>query len=161
MCALPIWPDVRSIVHTHPPYISALSMLGEELAISHMDTSMFYEDCAWLPHWPGVPIGDEEGELISTALGGKRAILLAHHGQLVACGTVEEACVLAYNIERAARLHLLARAVGPIKPIEPELGREAHDYRLKPRAIGAIFHRSEEHTSELQSLMRNSYAVFC
>src|SRR3546814_5116842 len=23
------------------------------------------------------------------------------------------------------------------------------------------FHRSEEHTSELQSLMRNSYAVFC
>src|SRR3546814_5359564 len=26
--------------------------------------------------------------------------------------------------------------------------------------LGA-FHRSEEHTSELQSLMRNSYAVFC
>src|SRR3546814_9655184 len=24
-----------------------------------------------------------------------------------------------------------------------------------------ILHRSEEHTSELQSLMRNSYAVFC
>src|SRR3546814_6745178 len=24
-----------------------------------------------------------------------------------------------------------------------------------------MFHRSEEHTSELQSLMRNSYAVFC
>src|SRR3546814_3476014 len=27
---------------------------------------------------------------------------------------------------------------------------------LKP-----VFHRSEEHTSELQSLMRSSYAVFC
>src|SRR3546814_1820550 len=26
---------------------------------------------------------------------------------------------------------------------------------------GDILHRSEEHTSELQSLMRNSYAVFC
>src|SRR3546814_4774886 len=25
----------------------------------------------------------------------------------------------------------------------------------------AVSHRSEEHTSELQSLMRNSYAVFC
>src|SRR3546814_12819316 len=87
MCALPIWPDVRSIVHTHPPYISALSMLGEELAISHMDTSMFYEDCAWLPHWPGVPIGDEEGELISTALGGKRSSLLAPPGPPVARGT--------------------------------------------------------------------------
>src|SRR3546814_8909461 len=28
-------------------------------------------------------------------------------------------------------------------------------------AIGKSFARSEEHTSELQSLMRNSYAVFC
>src|SRR3546814_4407803 len=27
--------------------------------------------------------------------------------------------------------------------------------------IGADIRRSEEHTSELQSLMRNSYAVFC
>src|SRR3546814_7683930 len=26
---------------------------------------------------------------------------------------------------------------------------------------GVIFNRSEEHTSELQSLMRTSYAVFC
>src|SRR3546814_7282832 len=27
--------------------------------------------------------------------------------------------------------------------------------------LRAVFHRSEEHTSELQSLMRTSYAVFC
>src|SRR3546814_9633086 len=27
--------------------------------------------------------------------------------------------------------------------------------------LGAVAHRSEEHTSELQSLMRISYAVFC
>src|SRR3546814_91536 len=43
------------------------------------------------------------------------------------------------------------------------------DKVLRPRAERAIHgmehasgpHRSEEHTSELQSLMRNSYAVFC
>src|SRR3546814_1463494 len=35
-------------------------------------------------------------------------------------------------------------------------------YNLNP-IVGVIdgFRRSEEHTSELQSLMRNSYAVFC
>src|SRR3546814_9579979 len=34
--------------------------------------------------------------------------------------------------------------------------------RLRPGArIGRAAHRSEEHTSELQSLMRISYAVFC
>src|SRR3546814_10894799 len=31
----------------------------------------------------------------------------------------------------------------------------------RPRLRGGAGERSEEHTSELQSLMRNSYAVFC
>src|SRR3546814_7063314 len=30
-----------------------------------------------------------------------------------------------------------------------------------PGRVGVVGQRSEEHTSELQSLMRNSYAVFC
>src|SRR3546814_1835192 len=33
--------------------------------------------------------------------------------------------------------------------------------RLLPLPGDQLFQRSEEHTSELQSLMRNSYAVFC
>src|SRR3546814_1470341 len=39
-------------------------------------------------------------------------------------------------------------------------GRSAVPYLLKARPYGFIC-RSEEHTSELQSLMRISYAVFC
>src|SRR3546814_7642301 len=38
--------------------------------------------------------------------------------------------------------------------IEPQMGPIA-------TGLGEIFMRSEEHTSELQSLMRISYAVFC
>jgi L-fuculose-phosphate aldolase len=132
-------PEINVIIHTHPPHVSALSMIGEPLAVSHMDTSMFYEDCAYLPEWPGVPIGDEEGRIISEALGTKRAILLAHHGQLSACKTIEEATMLSIFIERAAKLQLMARAAGSIRPIKPEHGREAHDYRLKPRYVDAVF----------------------
>src|SRR3546814_2897234 len=33
--------------------------------------------------------------------------------------------------------------------------------QMLPGALGLVFNRSEEHTSELQSLMRISYAVFC
>lgn len=133
-------PRVNSIVHTHPPYVSALSVLGEELAVAHMDHTMFHDDCAYLPEWPGVPIGDEEGEIISKALGTKRAILLAHHGQLVACSRPEESAVMAVFMERAARLQVLARSIGRIRPIRPELAKEAHDYRLKPKAVDATFH---------------------
>jgi len=133
-------PDVGCIVHTHPPHTSALSMLGVPLIAAHMDTAMFYEDCAWLPEWPGPPIGDEEGDLISTALGDKRAVLLAHHGQLSAGATVEQAAVLAFHFERAAEMQLRAMAAGEIKPLPPEAGRHAHDYRLKEAPLNATFH---------------------
>ena len=115
-------PEVGSIIHTHPPHTSALSMIGEPLAVAHMDTAVFWDDCAYLPEWPGVPIGDEEGRIISGVLGTKRAALLAHHGLVTACGTVEEASMLALFLERAARLQLLARGAGKIKPIGADRG---------------------------------------
>lgn len=121
-------PDVNCIIHTHPVHVAALSMLEQPLVISHMDTTPLYDDCAFLKTWPGVPVGNEEGEIIAGALGDKRSILLAHHGQLVVGKTVEEACMLAILIERAARLQLLAMSAGTIKPIPPELANEAHDW---------------------------------
>src|SRR3546814_9962935 len=39
--------------------------------------------------------------------------------------------------------------------------RSYSDRRLRPRSSRDASGRSEEHTSELQSLMRISYAVFC
>lgn len=131
--------DVDCIVHTHPLHVSALSMLEEPLKISHMDTCALYDDCAFLDQWPGVPVGNEEGKIISEALGDKRAILLSHHGQLVAGSTIEEACVLAVLIERAAKLQLLAMAAGEIKPIPKKLAQEAHDWASKPARHIAAF----------------------
>jgi L-fuculose-phosphate aldolase len=131
--------DVTCIIHTHPPHISALSMVGEPLAIAHMDATLFFDDCAYLKHWPGMPVADEEGQIICAALGAKRAILLAHHGQVIAGSSIEEAAVLAIMIERVARTQLLARSVGPIAPIKPELARAARDLLRKPSIMSSMF----------------------
>src|SRR3546814_2838834 len=96
--------------------------------------------------------------------------------------------LLAGGIEAGrARLHRQQRALaGAIEPdlvqapwragrlqrlgdLERLQGRVAADQRLDQRAGGRAqvlqalieLRRSEEHTSELQSLMRTSYAVFC
>jgi len=132
-------PDVRCIIHTHPLHISALSMLEIPLQIAHMDSCMLYEDVAFLPKWPGVPVGNEEGEIISAVLGDKRAALLCHHGLVVAGHSIEEACMLAIQCERAAKLQLLAQAVAEIKQIEPALAREAHDWILQDKRSKAAF----------------------
>ncbi|WP_456180591.1 aldolase [Advenella kashmirensis] len=132
-------PDVQCIVHSHAPHVSALSMLEVPLEIAHMDTCVLYGQCAFLEKWPGIPVGNEEGEIISGALKEKKAILLAHHGLLVTGASVEEACVLGVMFERAARLQLLAMAAGTIQPISPELGHEAQQWINTPRRTQATF----------------------
>jgi L-fuculose-phosphate aldolase len=132
-------PDVNCIIHTHPQHVSALSMIGVPLIVSHMDSAALFDDCAFLAEWPGVPFGNEEGKLISEALGDKRAVLLAHHGMLVACVRPEEACVLSVVFEKTARLQLLASAAGSIKPVDPVVAREAHDWELRKAVVEGDF----------------------
>ena len=133
-------PDVHSIIHTHPPAISALSMTGQALKVAHMDATPFHENCGYLEDWPGLPIGDDEGQAIASALGSKRkALLMAHHGLLTAGGTVEEATVLAIWMEQAAQAQLRAAAVGPIRSIRAELAAESRDFLLKPEIVDLTF----------------------
>lgn len=132
-------PDVHCIIHTHAPHTSALSMLGVPLIISHMDYCPLYENCGFLSEWPGIPIGNEEGDIISASLGEKSALLLSHHGCLVAAQSVEKACVLAILFERAARIQLLAMAAGKIQAIHPERAREAMRWTSTPRRFELSF----------------------
>jgi L-fuculose-phosphate aldolase len=132
-------PDVNCIIHTHAVHTAALGMLEVPLEVSHMDNCVLYDDVAFVAKWPGIPVGNEEGELISGALGDKSALMLSHHGLLIASATIEEACVKALAFERAAKMHLLAAAAGKIQPIDVALGKEAHDWILKPRRNTAAF----------------------
>src|SRR3546814_1094240 len=73
----------------------------------------------------------------------------------------------------SARQLLLYRPLARCSTASPLSNRRRYDFFNGPRNVGrpagldrqrrghALGHRSEEHTSELQSLMRISYAVFC
>lgn len=133
-------PDVNCIIHTHGTHSVALAMLERPLRIAYMDVCVLYDDVAFLPLWTGVPVGNEEGKVISETIGDKRALLLAHHGLIVTGRTVEEACAVAVMFERAAELQLLAESAGTIKDIAPELGKQAHDWILQEKRSQATFH---------------------
>ena len=131
-------PDVNAIIHTHAPYASALAATGRPLRTIHMDGAMLH-GCAHLPEWPGVPVADDEGRVISGALGDSKCILLANHGLLTAGASVEEATYLAVFFERAARMQLRAMAAGGIKEVEPALAEEARAFLLQPSIVRATF----------------------
>jgi len=131
-------PDVMAIVHTHAPYASALAATGERLHTIHMDSAMLH-GCAHLAEWPGVPVADDEGRIISGALGEAKCILLANHGLLTAGASVEEATYLAVFLERAARMQLRAMAAGGFKEVKRELAEEARAFLLQPSIVRATF----------------------
>lgn len=132
-------PDVNSIVHTHPPFCSAMTMLEEPLIVAHMDQTPFFNDCAFLKEWPGLPIADDEGRIITEALQDKHAIILAHHGFLVAGTSVQESCYLGVYIERAAKMQMRAAAAGKIRPVPDALADEAGTYLRKKSIVNATF----------------------
>jgi len=131
-------PDVNAIIHTHAPYASALAATGKPLRTIHMDSAMLH-GCAHLPEWPGVPVADDEGRIISGALAEAKCILLANHGLLTAGNSVEEATYLAVFFERAARMQLRAMAAGGYKEVEPALAEEARAFLLQPSIVRATF----------------------
>lgn len=131
-------PDVKAIVHTHAPYASALAATGQPLKTIHMDSAMLH-GTAHLPEWPGVPVADDEGRLISGALGSAKTILLANHGLLAAGESVEEATYLAVFFERAARMQLRAMSAGGFKEVKPELAEEARAFLLQPSIVRGTF----------------------
>src|SRR3546814_7610001 len=93
--------------------------------------------------------------------GGERAVVL---------DSVEQARAV---VDAAAQLHdkfppLIEidcdghrSGLGPDDPRLVEVGRILHDGGVELGGVMTHAGRSEEHTSELQSLMRISYAVFC
>jgi L-fuculose-phosphate aldolase len=131
-------PDVQAIVHTHAPHASALAATGKPLKTIHMDSAMLH-GTAHLPDWPGVPVADDEGRIISGALGNAKTILLANHGLLTAGSSVEEATYLAVFFERAARMQLRAMAAGGFKEVKTELAEEARDFLLQPSIVRGTF----------------------
>jgi L-fuculose-phosphate aldolase len=131
-------PDVQAIIHTHAPHASALASTGKPLKPIHMDSAMLH-GTAHLPEWPGVPLADDEGRIISGALGDAKSILLANHGLLTTGNSVEEAAYLAVFFERAARMQLRAMAAGGFKEVKPELAEEAREFLLQPSIVRGTF----------------------
>src|SRR3546814_8440906 len=101
------------------------------------------------------------GSRLSKSVSGKRLMAIPFFWQKKACATMEHA-VYSYELELCSGLPLRlveASSSSSFSLMESYVLREAPLSSLtlvSPRLAA----RSEEHTSELQSLMRISYAVF-
>ncbi len=112
-------PDVGAIVHTHSPHATALACQRLEIPSFHYMVATAGGSnirCA-----PYATFGTQElADHALTALEGRRACLLAHHG-VIACGTdLERAFALAVEVENLARMFISVSALGAPKLLPPD-----------------------------------------
>jgi|SRR5579875_363494 len=110
-------PDVRSIVHGHPPYATAFAATDARFAYLTHDSVMFIDGVATYDGGPDLIMDEAQGAAVAAALGSGTALLLRNHGVLIAQRDVRWAVLASVLLERSIQLQAIATSLGPLHPI--------------------------------------------
>lgn len=114
-------PDVRCVVHGHPPYATAFGATEAEFAYLTHDSVMFVDGISTYDGVPDLIMDEHQGTLVAEALGGGSVLLLRNHGVLVAERDVRWAVLASVLLERSLFLQTIASSLGALRPIPTAL----------------------------------------
>ena len=108
-------PEVQCVIHTHPPYATAFSAVNEPLRPVNHEGTLFAPSLPRFVQTSDLIVTAALGQAVAESLGSHNALLLKNHGIVVVGSSVEEACVTAILLEKAAYMQLVARQYGAIE----------------------------------------------
>jgi ribulose-5-phosphate 4-epimerase/fuculose-1-phosphate aldolase len=119
-------PDVHSVAHFHSPMAIVLSMVGQGIkpvagsssTLAFVGGTPIYEELT--PTMTTLVTTREQEESLAKVLGNCRAVLLRGHGSVVVGSSVQDTCFRSFNLERLARLQVLAQMIGTPRFLTPE-----------------------------------------
>lgn len=132
-------PDVRSVIHTHPPYATVLGSSGQSLQPVSHDALAFTGNIGLFDATPELVTTEELGRQVAAALGDKRGLFIKNHGVVVVGRTVQDACVRAVLLEKAARMQCIAGGFGGAEPISPEVAEKMYREKWSDYHLGHIW----------------------
>lgn len=105
-------PDLNAVVHTHSTAATTVSILGKDIPAIHYAIASAGGStirCA-----PYEIFGSQElADRVVSALLGRRACLMAHHGVIAAHVSIARALALAVTVEELAEQYLMCLPLGP------------------------------------------------
>jgi L-fuculose-phosphate aldolase len=112
-------PDIRAVVHAHPPLATALTVAGYRL-----EPPLLPEAVVALGEVPTIPYQMpttwQFANDIGTAMRQAEAALLENHGSVAVGATLQAAFNKMEIVERAAQIFYLAKLLGRVQPLSPE-----------------------------------------
>ena len=113
-------PDIRVVLHAHPPTATGFAVAGQPLPHPFMAEPVVSLGPT-LPFVPWFRPGDPAGDLaVGRALADADAVLLERHGVLTVGGSFEQALLRMELVEHLARIALVAQQLGGVRPLPAE-----------------------------------------
>lgn len=119
-------PDVRSVVHTHPPYATAFGTTNAELAMLNHDAVLFKDGLAYFDGTAELIINRQQGASVASALGSKKAAIMRGHGVLVTGQSVPWSIYTALTLERVIQIQTIATQLGELRPMTSEMAEQVY-----------------------------------
>ncbi|MCZ6886338.1 MAG: class II aldolase/adducin family protein [Alphaproteobacteria bacterium] len=111
---LALRPEFNAVLHAHPPHATALACLGKPIPAFHYMVALAGGcDIRCAPYATFGTLALSRNAL--KALDGRRACLLANHGMIACGGDLDEALLLAREVENLARQYVVALSAGKPK----------------------------------------------
>jgi L-fuculose-phosphate aldolase len=129
-------PDVKAVIHAHPPYAISLSLAGIGLNKPYTPESVLLLGAVPTAAY-GRPSTRQVAESIQEYLKKTDIILLERHGSLTVGNTLEEAFNKLETLENTAKIVWLARQSGTIEPLPLKEAKEI--FTLRKEVYGLTY----------------------
>lgn len=132
-------PDVCAVIHTHPPYATALGATTVKLEFLSHDAVLFPNGVSIFEETPELITSNDLGTAVAQALGKRDVLLLRNHGVLLAGKSVPWAVLRAITLERAVRIQAIAASLGPLRPIAPDQVLQMYPYKYRDEFVSTYW----------------------
>ncbi len=128
------------VMHTHTTTGSAVACLEDGLSHDSFYGAQLVGRVAY-HDFEGVTVNPEEQERMLASIGDKRVVILRNHGLLTWGGTVEEAFMWLWVLQRACDIQIAAAGVGRMRRLSPKAQAQAclEAVALQPEVCKAAF----------------------
>jgi ribulose-5-phosphate 4-epimerase/fuculose-1-phosphate aldolase len=116
--------DAHCVMHTHTTTGCAVSCLEEGLSHDSFYGALLHGRLAY-HDFEGVTVDPDEQQRLVRSIGDKKAVILRNHGLLSWGGSIQEAFLWLWTLQRACDVQIAAASAGQIRRLEPAVLAQA------------------------------------
>jgi ribulose-5-phosphate 4-epimerase/fuculose-1-phosphate aldolase len=118
-------PDAHCVIHTHTTEGIAVACQENGLAADSFHSVILYKRVGY-HDFEGITTNPGEQGRLLASIGSHRAVILRNHGLLTWGGSLPEAFLWMWHLQRACEIQVMSHAMGPVRKLPKEVCEKSH-----------------------------------